>query len=300
MNDYARNALKGHSSHGNFCHVIIYFASCRFIMSKNRELAYRYDLFITPEWRDRFDTIINESVKIPLEGRILDVNCGTGSHAIELAERMRGQGEVLGVDPSAERVEIARAKALAKKVEGVSFEQGSGADLRFESHEFDAVIGDASLLPTEEVEDVLAEMIRVAQPDAQVILKLTTRGSFDEFFSIYWEALLDVGIVNGVWAQLEAMINERMTVSEAERLAVRTGLREVQSFNTKEEFSFETASDFIESPLIQDAFLDYWLGIIPQELYEEVRARIISIIEREWRDAPFDISIKATVVVGRK
>jgi ubiquinone/menaquinone biosynthesis C-methylase UbiE len=300
MNDYARNALKGHSSHGFFCRVIIYFDFSRFIMSKNRELAYRYDLFITPEWRDRFDSIINESVKLSLEGRILDVNSGTGSHAIELAERMRGQGEVLGVDPSAERVEIARAKALAKKVEDVSFEQGSGADLRFESHEFDAVIGDASLLPTEEIEDVLAEMIRVAQPDAQVILKLTTRGSFDEFFSIYWEALLDVGIVNGVWAQLEAMINERVTISEAENLAVRTGLREVQSFNTKEEFSFETADDFFESPLIQDAFLDYWLGIIPQEFYEEVRARIISIIERERGDAPFDVSIKATVVVGRK
>jgi ubiquinone/menaquinone biosynthesis C-methylase UbiE len=294
------NAMKGHSSHGFFRRVIIKFAFNQFIMSKNRELAYRYDLFITPEWRDRFDMIINESVKIPLDGRILDVNCGTGSHSIELAERMRGLGEVVGVDPSAERVEIARAKALAKKVEGVSFEQGSASDLRYESHEFDAVIGDASLLPADEIEDVLAEMVRVAQPDAQVVLKLTTRGSFDEFFSIYWEALLDLGIVNGVWAQLEAMINERVTVSEAENLAVRTGLREVESFNNKEEFSFETADDFIESPLIEDAFLDYWLSIIPQELYEEVRARIISIIERERRDAPFDISIKATVVVGRK
>jgi ubiquinone/menaquinone biosynthesis C-methylase UbiE len=228
------------------------------------------------------------------------VNCGTGSHAIELAERMRGQGEVIGVDPSAERVEIARAKALAKKVEDVTFEQGSAADLRFESHEFDAVIGDASLIPVDEIEDALAEMIRVAQPDAQVVLKMTTRGSFDEFFSIYWETLLDLGIVNGVWAELEAMINERATVSDAEKMAKQAGLREVHIFNSKEEFSFETGDDFINSPLIQDSFLDYWLGIIPSEGYEEVRERIASIIERERQNAPFDISIKATVIVGRK
>jgi ubiquinone/menaquinone biosynthesis C-methylase UbiE len=269
-------------------------------MIKDRELAYRYDLFITPEWRDRFDLLINENVKLPREGRILDVNSGTGSHAIELAERMRGQGEVVGVDPSAERVEIARAKAQAMKVGDVTFEQGSAADLRFDSNEFDAVIGDASLLPAGEIEDVLAEMIRVAQPDAQVVLKMTTRGSFDEFFSIYWESLLDVGIVNGVWDELEAMINERATVSDAEKMASRTGLREVQSFNSKEEFSFETGDDFISSPLIQDAFLDTWLGIIPPERYEEVRERIISIIERERQNAPFDISIKATVITGRK
>lgn len=270
------------------------------IMSKDRELAFRYDLFITPDWRDRFDTLINESVKLPVEGRILDVNCGTGSHAIELAERMRGMGEVIGVDPGAERVEIARAKAQAKKIEDVAFEQGGGASLRFESHEFDAVIGDASMLPFDEIEDLLAEMVRVAQPDAPVILKMVTRGSFDEFYSIYWEALLDVGLVDEVWGQLEALIKGQATVSDAEKMAKRMGLREVQSFNSKEEFEFETGDDFFDSPLIEDSFLDVWLGIIPPERVQEVRDRVVSIIERERHDAPFDISIKASLIVGRK
>jgi ubiquinone/menaquinone biosynthesis C-methylase UbiE len=269
-------------------------------MSNDRELAFRYDLFITPDWRDRFDILINESVKLPVEGRILDVNCGTGSHSIELAERMRGMGEVIGVDPSAERVEIARAKALAKKVDDVTFEQGSAAYLRFESHEFDAVIGDASMLPVDEVEDVLAEMVRVAQPDAPVILKMVTRGSFDEFFSIYWEALLDVGLVDEVWGELETLVKGHATISDAEKMAARVGLREVQSFNSKEEFTFETGDDFLDSPLIQDSFLDSWLGIIPPERNQEVRDRIVSIIERERHDGPFDISIKASVIVGRK
>jgi len=124
------------------------------------ELAYRYDLFITPDWRDRFDTLVNDEIKLPTEGRILDVNCGTGAHSIELAARMAGAGEVVGVDPSAERVEIARAKAQAKKIDNVIFEQSTPAALRFESFEFDAVIGDASMLPSDQVEDLLAEVVR--------------------------------------------------------------------------------------------------------------------------------------------
>src|SRR5438105_8202412 len=130
--------------------------------SNEKELAYRYDLFITPEWRDRFDTLINENIEMPTEGRILDVNSGTGAHAIELAERMRGKGEVIGIDPSAERVELARAKAQVKKVEDVSFEQG-GAPLRFADREFDGVIGDASLLRARDIPALLGEMLRVAE-----------------------------------------------------------------------------------------------------------------------------------------
>src|SRR6185436_16266558 len=118
-------------------------------MNNEKELAYRYDLFITPDWRDRFDTLINEHIQLPSEGRILDVNCGTGAHSIELAVKMKGKGEVIGVDPSAERIAIARAKAMAKRIDDVIFEQSSPTILVFDSFEFDAVIGDASMLPTD-------------------------------------------------------------------------------------------------------------------------------------------------------
>ena len=270
------------------------------LMSDDKELAFRYDLFITPDWRDRFDTLINKSIKLPLDVRILDVNCGTGAHALELAGRMRGKSEVIGVDPSAERIALARAKALVQKVDNVTFEQSTASGLPFDSHEFGVVIGDASMLHSDEIEDVLAEMMRVVQPEGRVILKLTTRGSFDEFFSIYWEALLEVGMADEVWAALERLINERLTVSDAERKAERLGFLKVESFISKEEFSYETAEDFLEAPLITDTFLSDWLDIVPQESREEIRRNIVRIIERERHDESFFVSVKATLIVGVK
>jgi ubiquinone/menaquinone biosynthesis C-methylase UbiE len=270
------------------------------VMSNEKELAYRYDLFITPDWRDRFDTLINESIKIPPESRILDVDCGTGAHAIELAERLRGKGEVIGVDPSLERITLARAKAQVKKAENVTFEQSADSDLQFDSHEFDIVIGDASMLKRNEIPDVLAEMVRVARPDGRVILKLATHGSFDEFFSIYWEALHNLGLDNKVWTALEGLINERRTISDAELMATNLGLRDIKSFVSKEEFSYETAEDFLEAPLIKDCFLSDWLEFVPEASREEVRRRLIPIIERERYNAPFDVSIKATIIAGMK
>jgi ubiquinone/menaquinone biosynthesis C-methylase UbiE len=269
-------------------------------MSNPRELAFRYDLFITPDWRDRFDTLINGSIKLPPEGRILDVNCGTGAHAIELAARMHAKGEVIGVDPSAERIAIARAKALIKKAQGVRFDQGIASDLPFESHEFDVVIGDASMLASDEIEDVLAEMVRVARPEGRLILKLTTRGSFDEFFSFYWEALHDTGVADEVWASLERLINERPTASNAEQMAERLGLRSIESFSSREGFTYENAEEFLEAPLITDCFLAGWLEIAPVESRREVLGHLAAIIERERNNAPFEVSIKAVVIAGVK
>ncbi len=268
-------------------------------MSAQKERAYRYDLFITPEWRDGFDLLINENIKLPVEGRLLDVNCGTGSHTIEIAERMH-QGKVTGVDPDPERIAIAQAKALVRKVKNVHFEEGIATSLRFRDDEFIVVIGDASLIATPDIERTLEEMIRVAQPDGRIILKMTTHGSFDEFFSIYWEALFQSELIDKTWEGLEKLINERVTISDAEEMARQAGLVEVKSFSVREEFLYETGLEFINSPLIMDTFLDGWLSIVPLSRREEVSARIVSLIEGERHDAPFDISIKATLVTGLK
>jgi ubiquinone/menaquinone biosynthesis C-methylase UbiE len=268
--------------------------------SNERELAYRYDLFITPDWRDRFDTLINENIELPTEGRILDVNSGTGAHAIELAERMRGKGEVIAVDPSAERVELARAKAQVKKVADVTFEQAAAWPLRFADREFDGVIGDASMLHARDIEPLLRELVRVAELDAPVVLKLATHGSFDEFFSIYWEALHDAGMDEQVWSKLEALIKERPTISDAEEMGERAGLRDLQSFSSKEEFAFESGEAFLDSPLIKDTFLDEWLAIIAAERRDDLRRRIAEIIDRERQNMDFDVSIKATLIAGHR
>ena len=83
-------------------------------------------------------------------------------------------------------------------------------------------------------------------------------------------------------------------------MAARAGLRDARSLTSKEEFSFETGEDFMESPVIKDTFLSDWLAIVPEQRREEVSERLIAIIDRERHDGPFEISIKATLITGIK
>ncbi|MGI9598252.1 MAG: class I SAM-dependent methyltransferase, partial [Acidimicrobiales bacterium] len=70
------------------------------------------------------------------DARILDVGCGPGRHATELASRGY---EVVGVDISATFIDLARVAARERGLENVSFEVADARALTF-SHEFDLVL----------------------------------------------------------------------------------------------------------------------------------------------------------------
>ncbi|MGH9938445.1 MAG: class I SAM-dependent methyltransferase, partial [Blastocatellia bacterium] len=233
-------------------------------MRDAKEMAYLYDLYIAPGWREAFDQMVDDEVELPKEGRFLDAECGTGAYAIDLAIRGGAKTEVVGIDPSSEKLILARAKAEVKKVDRVEWRPGSLQSLGFAGDEFDLVIGDASMAPPSEVRAALAELTRVAKKGATVVLKLTTRGSFDEFFSIYWEALYNLGLLDYV-PQLENLITERLTVSDAEELGAGAGLKQVRSVTRKERFDFNDGGKFLEAPLIETFFLNDWLAALPDE-----------------------------------
>jgi ubiquinone/menaquinone biosynthesis C-methylase UbiE len=269
-------------------------------MRDAKEIAYLYDLYVEPTWCEAFDQMVDDEIELPKEGRFLDVGCGTGSYTIDLAIRGGANTEVVGVDPSTEKLDLARGKAVVKKLERVEFREGAIRSLELPDDEFDLVIGDVSMAAPSEVGPTLAELRRVARKGATVVLKLTTRGSFDEFFSIYWESLYNLGALDYA-PQLEGLITERLTVSEAEDIALDAGLKDVRAVTSKERFDYKDGKEFFESPLIDTFFLDDWMAILPdEETRRKVRQQMTKIIDEDRHTMDFDVSIKATLIIGQK
>lgn len=101
--------------------------------------------------------------------RILDVGCGTGRHAIELARRGY---QVTGIDLSANQLALAREKALAAGVQ-VDFEQRDARSPHFMG-EFDLALmlceGGFSLMETDAMNFVILEnAVRALRPGGRFI-----------------------------------------------------------------------------------------------------------------------------------
>jgi ubiquinone/menaquinone biosynthesis C-methylase UbiE len=273
-------------------------------MSENRtdkELAYLHDLYVATDWGERFAGLIDEHVKLPKEGRALYVAAGTGGHALKLTERAGADVTLIGVDEHAERVEIARAKAAAAKLEDqADFRTTQLEALAFEDGQFELVVADASMVAPERLPEILGEMVRVAVPGGTVALNLATASSYGEFFSIYWEALGNAGLADES-PVVEELINRLPTVSDVELLAGREGLEDVRSWTNVDEFNFATGEEFLSAPLVRDFLLKDWLEpLADPESHGRVLASVSELIDDERHETEFVLSIKATLVVGQK
>ncbi|HEV8589841.1 MAG TPA: class I SAM-dependent methyltransferase [Pyrinomonadaceae bacterium] len=267
-------------------------------MKSPKELAFLHDLYVAPDWGERFAELVDAHIELPKEGRALYVAAGTGSHAMALQERAGEKLELLGVDESDEQLELARAKAIAVN-EKTQFQREAPSSLSLTDDQFDLVLGNASMVAKAELREMFSEMVRVAAPGGTVAWWLPTASSFGEFFSIFWEALLNADLEDhGV--EVEHLITELPTVSEVEHLAESEGLDDVQSWTAIEEFDYESAEQFFNSPLITDFLLHGWLSAVPEAARQRVREELAKIIDEERHSGEFALTMKATLVMGKK
>jgi len=105
--------------------------------------------------------------------KILDVSSGRGTLAIEYAKKFGV--EVIGLDISEEMVRTATERAKqAGTTTQVSFRQGDSQKLPFEANTFDAVINECAVGIPDDSQAVLNEMVRVAKPQASLVIHEST------------------------------------------------------------------------------------------------------------------------------
>jgi ubiquinone/menaquinone biosynthesis C-methylase UbiE len=263
-----------------------------------KELAFLQDLFIAPDWGERFAELIDEHVKLPIEGRALYLAAGTGSHAMLLQERAGDKLSLLCVDENSECIELAQEKAKATN-EQTEFRLAQLDQLDLPDNSFDLVVGNASLVSRPRVRKMFSEMVRVAAPGATIAIALPTASSFGEFFSIYWEALHNNSLIDHE-SEVEHLIMDLPTVSNVEQMAEEEGLSNIESWTRIEEFDYDSGEQFLTSPLVAEFLMREWLALVAENERAEVFREISRLINEERHEAEFALSVKATLVVGQK
>jgi ubiquinone/menaquinone biosynthesis C-methylase UbiE len=114
-----------------------------------------------------YDLIYNLVCETVTSGKILDVGCGTGLCAIQIAKDDRY--EVAGIDNSAEMIKMCEKNA---KKEGVTadFRVATASQLPFEDQEFDMIVSNGSLHHWEKPVEVFNEMYRILKPGGSVFV----------------------------------------------------------------------------------------------------------------------------------
>ncbi len=136
--------------------------------------ARRYDLMVTLlslGRGGRFREEVIERAGIEPGHRVLDVGCGPGRLALDIAEVVGAEGRVCGIDAAEEMVALAASKAAKAGLE-VDFQVASAGELPFEEASFDRVVSTLVYhhLPDDVLEASLREIRRVLVPGGRVVI----------------------------------------------------------------------------------------------------------------------------------
>jgi demethylmenaquinone methyltransferase/2-methoxy-6-polyprenyl-1,4-benzoquinol methylase len=160
----------------------------------------------------------------------LDVACGTGDLAIELARRVGPSGAVVGSDFSDEMLARARAKAPA-----LAWEWGNALELPYPTGRFDAATVGFGARNFSDLDRGLAEMARVVKPGGRVVvLEITTprRPPLSTFYSVWFDRVVPlIGRLTGedeAYTYLPSSVKRFPSPEGLAAAMERAGLRQIR------------------------------------------------------------------------
>lgn len=162
----------------------------QYVRDTFNSIAGKYDLMNTlmsmgmdNSWRRK--TVKTVGAKPGM--RMVDVCCGTGKMALELAAAVGPSGHVTGLDFSEEMLNVARKSILDSAYnDRILLLQGDAMDLPFEENSFDGATVGWGLRNLPDLRKGVREMIRVVKPGSMVVSLDMGKPAMPVFKQLYW------------------------------------------------------------------------------------------------------------------
>lgn len=150
----------------------------------NRVISFGIDI----QWRNK----VVDIVAATNPDKILDIATGTGDLAINLVRTKASK--VVGLDISSGMLEIGRKKVTAKKLDStIEMVLGDGEKIPFEDNSFDAITVAFGVRNFENLEQGLAEILRVLKPGGTFVVLETsvpTKTPFKQGYNLYTNRIM--------------------------------------------------------------------------------------------------------------
>lgn len=245
------------------------------IRSDNQLLAERYDQVSEGQFKNGLMLI--EKLRVKPGDIVLDVGCGTGRLTLHVARMISPGGRVVGIDPSVQRIGVAKRKVGDAPLPNISFEIGNSNDLyHFEDDSFDIVYLNIVLHWILEKEDALAQIYHVLKPGGK--LGITT-GNKDKPYTV--KSIIDEVLRRPLYAgavDAEKQASKPVNMGEMKALLEGAGFEIIELECKKDPRYFESPRKCIE--YVEASLFGNFLSNVPEYLRESVKSDILAELEK--------------------
>jgi ubiquinone/menaquinone biosynthesis C-methylase UbiE len=212
-----------------------------------------------------------KELNISSRHKVLDVDCGTGRLTLKLAGEV---DHITGIDPSIQRIEVARKKLTKMNSENVIFELGSSDDIGCYGEDvFDVVYLNAVFHWINDKEEALNNIYRVLKPGGKLVICTSDKDHPYTVKIIAKEVLREAGIIDE-GANFSAPVN---TV-ELDSLLRKSGFRLIGIKLKRNPRYFETPAKCLE--YVETSSFGNFLDNTPVSVREKVHAEIMAELKK--------------------
>ena len=127
------------------------------------DAAEVYDRFFVPSLFEQWTEVMLDAAGVAEGDRVLDVGCGTGVLARAASRRVGPRGEVVGVDPNAGMLTVAR-----RHRERVRWQRGVAEDLPLDGGSVDKILSQFAWMFLDDHRAAASELARVLAPGGAI------------------------------------------------------------------------------------------------------------------------------------
>lgn len=215
-----------------------------------------------PLWSARFGAMLLERVPMRPEMTILDVGCGTGFLAIELAQRCGDQCRVIAVDPWSSATNRLLKKITRHAIENIHVLTQEIADSHLNANSVDLIVSNLGINNFADPQRAMQACYEFAKPGAVFLLTTNLVGHFQEFYDAYFKILSQQSDSSAADA-LRAHVAHRATIDNVKKLLTESGFEIDRVDEACYQERFANGSALFRHRFIRLAFVQDWKKVLP-------------------------------------
>lgn len=223
-----------------------------------------------PVWSAPFGQVLLDTVILKPGLKALDVGCGLGYPALDLAGRLGERACVVGLDPCRPGLDRMLFKMRQYRLNNVWVALGVAERMPFSDGVFNVLISNNGLNNVADETAAYAECYRVGSASAQMVSTVNLPDSMIEFYDVYETVLCECGLSDRVEAMHAQIRSKRKPLEQTCRLISDTGF--VIETISEHAFTLRYAdgSAMLRHFLIRLAFLPGFVSILDESMKESV------------------------------
>jgi ubiquinone/menaquinone biosynthesis C-methylase UbiE len=231
-----------------------------------------------PLWSAPFGLKLLEMIKMHPGMTVLDIGCGAGFPAFEIAGRLGGSSRVFAMDPWDRALERAELKKRVYGVANLELVKGNAEEMPFDDDYFDLIVSNNGINNVEDMKRTISECQRVARPGAQMVATFNLEETMIEFYSVFREMLARNKLHDSIRRMERHIYEKRKPLEEVEVIFEKSGFVIANIDHDAFKLRFVDGTSMLNFYLIRYWFIDGWKTVVEEadlaRVFDQVEERL--------------------------